>query len=107
MNCGSIRQPLLESLERMEMYLQYRVRELHMISDEMTWLLQTMGDPETAKRFVQAQYDCGRISLSGACGFSSGTWLDRLRADSSIHASFFDRVRHCMASHFGCRGAIS
>lgn len=32
-----------------------------MNSDEMSWLLQTMGDPETAKRFVQAQYDCGRI----------------------------------------------
>lgn len=61
MNCGSIRQPLLESRERMEMHLQYRVRELHMNSDEMSWLLQTMGDPETAKRFVQAQYDCGRI----------------------------------------------
>lgn len=61
MNCGSIRQPLLESLERMEMYLQYRVRELHMNSDEMSWLLQTMGDPETAKRFVQHSTTAGEF----------------------------------------------
>lgn len=33
-----------------------------MNSDEMRWLLQTIGDQETAKRFVQAQYERGRIS---------------------------------------------
>lgn len=33
-----------------------------MNSDEMTWLLQTIGDQETAKRFLQAQYSAGRIS---------------------------------------------
>jgi hypothetical protein len=33
-----------------------------MNADEMTWLLQTIEDPETAKRFVQAQYERGRIS---------------------------------------------
>ena len=32
-----------------------------MNSDEMNWLLQTIEDPETAKRFVQAQYQRGRI----------------------------------------------
>lgn len=32
-----------------------------MNSDEMSWLLQTIRDPETAKRFVQAQYEHGRI----------------------------------------------
>jgi hypothetical protein len=32
-----------------------------MSSDEINWLLQTIEDPETAKRFVQAQYERGRI----------------------------------------------
>lgn len=33
-----------------------------MNSDEMNWLLQTIEDPENAKRFVQAQYQRGRIT---------------------------------------------
>ena len=33
-----------------------------MNTDEMNWLLQTIEEPETAKRFVQAQYELGRIS---------------------------------------------
>ena len=32
-----------------------------MNADEMNWLLQTIEEPETAKRFVQAQYGLGRI----------------------------------------------
>jgi hypothetical protein len=32
-----------------------------MNADEMNWLLQTIQEPETAKRFVQAQYELGRI----------------------------------------------
>lgn len=32
-----------------------------MNSDEMNWLLQTIEDPETARRFVQAQYQRARI----------------------------------------------
>jgi hypothetical protein len=32
-----------------------------MNSDEVNWLLQTIEDPETAKRFVLAQYQRGRI----------------------------------------------
>jgi len=32
-----------------------------MNSDELNWLLQTIEDPENAKRFVQAQYQRGRI----------------------------------------------
>jgi len=34
-----------------------------MSADEMRWLLRTIGDPETAKRFVEAQYRRGRISV--------------------------------------------
>jgi hypothetical protein len=32
-----------------------------MNADEMSWLLRTIEEPETAKRFVQAQYERGRI----------------------------------------------
>ena len=32
-----------------------------MNSDEVNWILQTIEDPENAKRFVQAQYQRGRI----------------------------------------------
>lgn len=32
-----------------------------MDADEMNWLLQTIEEPETAGRFVQAQYELGRI----------------------------------------------
>ena len=32
-----------------------------MNADEMNWLLQTIEEPETTKRFVQAQYELGRI----------------------------------------------
>jgi len=32
-----------------------------MNSDEVNWLLETIEDPEKAKRFVQAQYERGRI----------------------------------------------
>lgn len=44
------------------MYLQYPLEEREqMNADEMNWLLQTIEEPETAKRFVQAQYELGRI----------------------------------------------
>ena len=33
-----------------------------MNADEMNWLLQTIEEPETAKRFVQSQYELGRVS---------------------------------------------
>jgi hypothetical protein len=34
-----------------------------MNKEEMSWLLQTINDPEKAKRFVSAQYERGRISF--------------------------------------------
>ena len=33
-----------------------------MNAGDMRWLLQTIEDPETAERFVVAQYERGRIS---------------------------------------------
>ena len=34
-----------------------------MNKEELNWLLQTIQDAETAKRFVSAQYERGRISF--------------------------------------------
>lgn len=34
-----------------------------MNKEEVNWLLQTIPDPENAKRFLLAQYQRGRISL--------------------------------------------
>jgi hypothetical protein len=33
-----------------------------MNADEMNWLLQTIEEPQTAKRFVHAQYEHRRVS---------------------------------------------
>lgn len=33
-----------------------------MHAGEMSWLLRTIEEPETAKRFVQVQYERGRVS---------------------------------------------
>jgi hypothetical protein len=33
-----------------------------MNADEMNWLLQTIEEPETVRRFVQAQYERSTIS---------------------------------------------
>lgn len=42
---------------------QERAREHVMNTEEMNWLLRTIPDSESAKRFVLAQYERGRISL--------------------------------------------
>jgi hypothetical protein len=56
-------EPQLDLHEGMAMYLQYPLEEREqMNADEMNWLLQTIQDPETAKHFVLAQYERGRIS---------------------------------------------
>lgn len=34
-----------------------------MDADELRWLLRTIEEPQTARRFVLAQYERGRISL--------------------------------------------
>ena len=39
-----------------------------MSADEMRWLLRTISDAETAKRFVEAQYRRGRISIHAMAG---------------------------------------
>lgn len=46
-----------------------------MNSDEVNWLLQTIEEPENAKRFVQAQGQRGE-SISRDGEFSSGPKLD-------------------------------
>ena len=59
-----------------------------MNADEMSWLLQTIGDPETAKTFVQAQYEYGRIGYRMIADLAREHGLDRLPGDSSME-------RHC------------
>jgi len=40
-----------------------RAKESVMNREEVNWLLQTIKDPNDAKRFLLAQYERGRISL--------------------------------------------
>jgi hypothetical protein len=54
--------PLLNHKRNVEGQLQYRTTGVpQMNSDEVNWLLQTIEDPENAKRFAQTQYQRGRI----------------------------------------------
>lgn len=65
-----------------------------MNADEMSWLLRRIEDPKTAKRFVQAHCERGRISYQMTVDLASGARLDRLPYSSSIDAApYFDRVR--------------
>jgi len=61
-----------------------------MSKEEVNWLLQTIPDPENAKRFLLAQYQRGRISAQlmndvapEPDGINSATLLrlDRTRGD--------------------------
>jgi len=48
-----------------------------MSADEMRWLLRTISDPETAKRFVEAQYKRGRISVQAIADLAQEQlWAD-------------------------------
>ena len=48
-----------------------------MTLDEISWLLQTIEDPETVKRFIQAQYERGRITSHVMASFAWGHgWAD-------------------------------
>ena len=59
-----------------------------MSEKELNWLLQTIADPATAKRFVLAQYERGRISfqvmakLVRKCG-----WIDRTTKPFAIRTT--------------------
>jgi hypothetical protein len=48
-----------------------------MNSDEVNWLLQTIEDPENARRFAEAQYQRGRIPYHVmACLARDRNWTD-------------------------------
>jgi hypothetical protein len=50
-----------------------------MNADEMSWLLQTIEEPQTAKRFVQAQYERGRVSYQVVADLArEHGWTDNL-----------------------------
>ena len=64
-----------------------------MNESEITWLLQTIEDAETAERFVAAQYRRGRISYQVMADISRERgWISRPADDvfirnSAVHAT--------------------
>ena len=78
-----------------------------MNSDEVNWLLQTIEDPENAKRVVQAQYQRGRIPYprDGEC--SSGPELDGLACRRKTGCVDFNGVHRDPAKDSSCHGALT
>jgi len=63
-----------------------------MNSDEMNWLLQTIEDPENTKRFVQAQYQRGRIPYHVMANLARDrNWTDWPAVEKP--AALIERVR--------------
>jgi hypothetical protein len=65
-----------------------------MNADEMNWLLQTIKEPETARRFVRAQYERARISYEvmanlawerGCTDYSAFHGLSMATASATVH----------------------
>ena len=53
--------------------------------EEMIWLLQTIKDPDNAKRFVSAQYERGRISFQVMADVSPDRyWINRTASQSLV-----------------------
>ncbi len=52
---------------------------------ELNWLLQTIKDTKTAKRFVLAQYERGRISFQLMAHIArKRAWINRTRINSRL-----------------------
>ena len=79
-----------------------------MNADEMNWLLRTIEDPATAKRFVQAQYQRERIGnrVMEALAREHG-WTDYASPQLVTAAGCFKGLRHGAASVLSSTGAIS
>jgi hypothetical protein len=59
-----------------------------MNADDMRWLLQTIEDPETAERFVVAQYERGRISYHAMAEIARERgWINRTANEVLIPAT--------------------
>jgi len=79
-----------------------------MNADEMNWLLQTIEEPDTAKRFVQAQYELGRISYQLVVDLArQRDWTDYppLRVWTAPPTSLEYATAHAVI--FGAAGTIS
>jgi hypothetical protein len=79
-----------------------------MNTDEMNWLLQTIEEPETAKRFVQVQYELGRIPYQLVVDLArQWGWTDYppLRVLTAPPTSVEYATAHAVI--FGAAGAIS
>ena len=59
-----------------------------MNAGDMRWLLQTIEDPETAERFVVAQYKRGRISYHTMAEIDRERgWINRIANEVLITAT--------------------
>jgi hypothetical protein len=79
-----------------------------MNADEMNWLLQTIEEPDTAKRFVQAQYELGRISYHLVVDLArQRDWTDYppVRVWTAPRTSLEYATAHAVI--FGAAGTIS
>src|SRR5690348_5045019 len=77
-----------------------------MNADEMNWLLQTIEEPETAKRFVQAQYELGRIPYQLVVDLARQRgWTDYPPVRTAPSTSAECATAHAVI--FGAVGAIS
>jgi hypothetical protein len=64
-----------------------------MNSDEVNWLLQTIEDAENAKRFVQAQYQRGRIPYHVMASLArERNWADWRAVDKPAALISMDRI---------------
>ena len=78
-----------------------------MNADEMNWLLRTIEDPRSAKRFVQAQYVRGRIGNRVMEALArEHDWADYASVPASDHRRYFSGLPDGAASVLAAAGAI-
>jgi hypothetical protein len=78
-----------------------------MNSDEVNWLLQTIEDPENAKRFVQAQYERGRIPNHVMADLARDrNWTDWPAVEKPA-ALIFNGVHYDTAKDSSCHDALT
>jgi hypothetical protein len=79
-----------------------------MNSDEVNWLLQTIETPEGARRFVQAQYERGRIPFHVVTNLAQERgWTDWNEVEESGATPASKRCTTTQATTLPASGAIS
>jgi len=78
-----------------------------MNSDEVNWLLQTIDDPENAKRFVQAQYRRGRIPYHVMASLARDrNWTDWPAVEKPAKRHVIDSDYRCQLGEVVPRDAL-